>query len=151
MRFSVQVTERQMMARCFLLLFLLSNCVESYNPIFYPPAVNRRRQVSCCASQDEVLQKEYALLDCGGCSRLEKFGPIIVSRACPAAIWPPGLSRQEWDLAKLSFDVTRASIDKKPVQRGQWSGLDNIPSDWHVRFEAPGIVFNLAASENGQV
>ncbi len=140
--------------RLLLLLFLLSNFeVESYNYIIKHNILNRRYPVSytCCASQSEVPLNEYNLLDCGGGKRLEKFGPIIVSRACPSAIWPQGLSRQEWSLAKLSFDVTRTSIDKKPAQLGQWAGLDSLPDDWHVRFEAPGISFNLAASENGQV
>jgi hypothetical protein len=135
-----------------LLLFLLSGCkVESYNRNIQPTSVNRKHLVSCCASKNEVPFNDYTFLDCGGGKRLEKFGPVIVSRACPSAIWPPGLSRQEWDLAKLSFDLTRTSTDKKPAQRGQWDGLDNLPSDWHVRFETPEIQFNLAASENGQV
>ncbi len=136
----------------FLLLFLLNNC-ESYHHIVSLTAVDRRLSVSCSVSkfEDPYPLNDYQFLDCGGSKRLEKFGSIIVSRACPSAIWPPGLSRDEWSLAKLIFDVTRTNIDKKSAQRGQWTGLDNLPSNWNVRFETPGIEFNLAASENGQV
>jgi hypothetical protein len=100
----------------------------------------------CSASTPE---QRYSLLDCGNEKRLEQFGPVRVIRSCPIATWTPGLAAAEWKLAPIAFDTDLAVQGQK--KRGQWVGLDNVPANWEIFFENPGIRFTLAASENGQV
>jgi hypothetical protein len=144
----------------FLLPFYILLSLSSLSLSFHFNNVFDRRSVLQLFSCSGIPQTtphskpEYSLLDCGKGKRLEQFGPITITRSCPAAIWPCGLSSQEWGQAKVHFDTSQVSPGKdgkKNAQRGQWSGLEHIPADWHVSFETPGILFGLAASENGQV
>ena len=48
------------------------------------------------------IPDNYELLDSGG-RKLERFGPVILSRPCAQAVWEP--ARPElWDSASASFD-----------------------------------------------
>ena len=138
-----------------LVLLLVFYGVDSYNLAFYKKTVHKkfhslRSELSVGDGQSD--EPQYTFLDCGRGKRLERFGPILVSRSCPAAVWSTGLNAEEWSKAKLSFDTGRpaASGQKKTANRGQWSGLESLTEDWRVFFKAPGISFRLSASENGQ-
>ena len=49
------------------------------------------------------IPDDYELLDSGGGRKLERFGPVILSRPCAQAVWEP--ARPElWDSASASFD-----------------------------------------------
>jgi 23S rRNA (cytosine1962-C5)-methyltransferase len=49
------------------------------------------------------LPADYALLDCGGGEKLERFGPWVLRRPDPQAMWRPSLDAAAWDRADLSF------------------------------------------------
>lgn len=139
----------------FSLIILLNSAESFHNHLIKSPRISSRI-ILCSAAfnLDLPRESEYSYLDSGNCQRLEKFGPVIVCRSCPAATWASGLSHHEWGEASVIFDTSQSSTGhnvKKNLQRGQWTGIEHIPSDWRVRFDAPGIEFSLSASENGQV
>jgi 23S rRNA (cytosine1962-C5)-methyltransferase len=39
---------------------------------------------------------EYQLIDTGGFEKLERFGPYILSRPEPQAIWDKSMTEKEW-------------------------------------------------------
>lgn len=79
---------------------------------------------------------DYALLDCGGGRRLERFGGVLVSRPAPGAHWRRGLPDDAWNAAELSF-----------TKESGWRG--DAPADWTVRLG--GVTTGLRPAGAGQV
>jgi 23S rRNA (cytosine1962-C5)-methyltransferase len=83
-----------------------------------------------------MTDQEVELLDAGDGRRLDSFGPRIVDRPAPSALWPPRLPSADWSAADLRFD------------RGAgWAGSDLGP--WTV--EIDGLSIELRPTEAGQV
>ena len=53
---------------------------------------------------------DYSLIDCGGQEKLERFGPYILRRPEPQAIWAKQFEAKTWDSYDALF--TRSSQDK---------------------------------------
>lgn len=47
--------------------------------------------------------QDHALLDSGGAEKLERFGPVVLRRPDPQALWRPALPEAEWRRADLTF------------------------------------------------
>ncbi|MCF6284671.1 MAG: hypothetical protein L3K26_05745, partial [Candidatus Hydrogenedentes bacterium] len=45
----------------------------------------------------------YQLLDSGHAEKLERFGPFVLRRPDPQALWRPRLSLEEWGNADFAF------------------------------------------------
>ena len=80
---------------------------------------------------------DYALLDSGGARKLERFGPIVLDRPDPQALWRPRRARDEWERAHLVFEREddrggrwRVSRDAPEVARGADAGR----AEWTVGF-----------------
>ena len=69
---------------------------------------------------------EYALLDSGEGWKLERFGPRVVSRPDPQALWKRKLSQQEWKAADLVFEREQ----KSGGRGGRWRGTEEARKDW---------------------
>ena len=80
---------------------------------------------------------DHELIDTGAGEKLERFGPAVLRRPDPQALWLPRLAPQVWDAADLSFERDPASGGK----RGSWragpaaatAARGREPS-WSVRF-----------------
>lgn len=83
-----------------------------------------------------MSDESYAFLDCGDGRRLERLGGIVVDRPAPAATWRPGLTRERWTGADLTFSRERG-----------WQG--GTPEPWQVRLGA--AVMGLRPAGAGQV
>ncbi len=59
---------------------------------------------------------DYALLDSGAGEKLERFGPLVLRRPDPQALWRPHLGESSWAAADLSYERDEASGGK----RGSW-------------------------------
>ena len=46
---------------------------------------------------------DYALLDSGAGRKLERFGPIVVDRPEPQALWTPAATEREWRQARTRY------------------------------------------------
>ncbi len=72
---------------------------------------------------------DYRLLDSGGREKLERFGPYVVRRPEPQAIWDKSLSEAEWLSAGASFSRDSAGGDK-----GRWDLAPGMPGQWWVGY-----------------
>jgi len=94
------------------------------------------RSCSVFASDD------YELLDFGAGRKLERFGPYLLDRPCPAAD----------DAAPSSparFGDAVARYHRDDAQRGQWTCKSPIGEPWPVRFGP--LTMELKLTESGQL
>lgn len=86
--------------------------------------------------------EEYELIDTGGFQKLERFGPFILSRPEPQAIWDKSLSDQEWE--RQSHAIFRR--DRQSPERGDWQIKPDMRDPWYVSFRQKGLTlkFKLA-------
>ena len=59
--------------------------------------------------------KDYALVDSGGFEKLERFGPYLVARPEPQAIWNKSLTDSEWESRAEAY----FHKDKRGEERGE--------------------------------
>jgi 23S rRNA (cytosine1962-C5)-methyltransferase len=89
-------------------------------------------QISIIIVAMEILSTtgwdEYHLLDSGEGFRLEQFGPYILQRPDPQAIWKRKLGKTEWDKADAVFK--RTSDDK-----GIWEIKKSLPHQWLMKYK----------------
>lgn len=71
---------------------------------------------------------DYALLDCGGGRKLERFGKIIVDRPEPQALWRQKLGKPEWAKANAVFSASGEDDEK-----GKWRIDAPVPDAWPVK------------------
>lgn len=75
---------------------------------------------------------EYQLIDSGGFEKLERFGPYILSRPEPQAIWDKSMTEKEW--ADKSNAVFKR--DKNSQEKGQWVTKDEMPERWIMQYRS---------------
>ena len=96
-------------------------------------------------------EQQYALLDFGGGRKLERFGPYVLDRPCPAAetetlahyeLWPQSIAR-----------FVRSAADS-----GAWSPSHALPDAWTIEHQpwerdrqAPHLRFELRPTEFGHL
>ncbi|GAB3181627.1 class I SAM-dependent methyltransferase [Telluribacter humicola] len=73
---------------------------------------------------------DYELIDTGGFEKLERFGPYILTRPEPQAVWDKSLSEQEWD--NRSNAVFKR--DKGSQEKGQWLTKGDMPERWVFQY-----------------
>lgn len=87
----------------------------------------------------EVIRTEgppdYALLDSGGGRKLERFGPVIVDRPEPQALWSRQRGAEVWARAHGVFS---ASADDE--EKGKWRLDKPVPESWPVRIGGDVVV-----------
>jgi 23S rRNA (cytosine1962-C5)-methyltransferase len=74
---------------------------------------------------------DYALLDCGGFEKLERFGPYVLSRPEPQAVWPKTQSPAFWE-TQAQARFTRNS--GKDADSGDWALAKGMPQQWKIRY-----------------
>src|SRR5258707_10494353 len=82
---------------------------------------------------------DYALLDSGSGRKLERFGPVVVDRPEPQALWTPGLPRPEWEKASAVF----AGEDDE--EKGRWRTTKPVPESWPVTLRDVTMLCRLAS------
>jgi 23S rRNA (cytosine1962-C5)-methyltransferase len=68
---------------------------------------------------------QYQLLDFGDCRRLERFGPIVLDRPCPAAESVQLAAPRLWASAHARFQRVEA-------ERGEWIPRGDPPRNWTI-------------------
>ncbi|MBW3466657.1 class I SAM-dependent methyltransferase [Arthrospiribacter ruber] len=75
--------------------------------------------------------EDYELIDTGGFEKLERFGPYILSRPEPQAIWDKSMSESEWrKMAHAHF-----AKEKNNPEKGLWKELKRIPHNWQIQYQ----------------
>ncbi|MBS9523281.1 class I SAM-dependent methyltransferase [Litoribacter alkaliphilus] len=87
--------------------------------------------------------KDYELIDSGAFEKLERFGPYIISRPEPQAIWDRSMDEKEWrEKAHAHF-----AKEKNNPEKGQWKEFQKIPHKWQIDYNNPAglkLTLNLA-------
>ncbi len=73
-----------------------------------------------------IKQKEYELLDSGQGEKLERYGPYVLRRPDPEALWVKSKSNDFWEKAELKF--FRTGIKTK------WIVKEGTPKNWDISF-----------------
>lgn len=81
---------------------------------------------------------DYALLDSGEGRKLERFGPIVVDRPEPQALWTRRLAPAEWGRAHAVFS---ASGDDE--EKGKWRFDKPVPESWPVKVRDVTMICRL--------
>jgi 23S rRNA (cytosine1962-C5)-methyltransferase len=84
---------------------------------------------------------DYELIDTGRFRKLERFGPYILSRPEPQAIWDPSLDTTKWDeMAHATY--TRRKGDTRDLvddERGEWKRKPGMPEQWKISYSYEGM------------
>ncbi len=80
--------------------------------------------------------KDYQLLDSGRGEKLERFGPSVLRRPEPKALWDPSMPDAEWKKrAHVSF-VPGAGFGKAGKEdSGTWNRLRKMDDQWFITYK----------------
>lgn len=78
---------------------------------------------------------DYELLDCGNFEKLERFGPYVLARPEPQAVWDKSLTATQWkEKAHAVF-----SRDKGSQEKGHWQLQARMPERWTCTYATPTL------------
>ena len=79
--------------------------------------------------------KDYELLDSGAGEKLERFGPYVLSRPEPKALWDKSLPQAEWDRLSHTHFKPGAGFGKAGKEdSGTWERLHRMDDQWWIRY-----------------
>lgn len=85
----------------------------------------------------------YALLDSGSGRKLERYGPVIVDRPEPQALWTPALPAARWKAATAVF---RNASEREEDEGGQWDfAVKAPPETWPLEVEGVTVLSRFMA------
>lgn len=76
---------------------------------------------------------EYELIDSGNFEKLERFGPLILQRPEPQAVWKPQLSESEWGQMRSAHFIAQGS------HKGIWEKQGKLPEQWELNYAHKGL------------
>jgi 23S rRNA (cytosine1962-C5)-methyltransferase len=79
--------------------------------------------------------RDYELLDTGNFEKLERFGPYILARPEPQAVWDKSMTDREWsERSHATF-----KRDKNSQEKGQWVLDKKMPERWTMTYQTPAL------------
>ena len=107
------------------------------------------------------MWKDYELLDSGNGEKLERFGPYVLRRPEPKALWEPSMSEAEWrKLAHVAFvpgaglhpenrRLSGAPLTGKAGKEdsGTWNRLKRMEDQWQISYNGEPDPETHAASD----
>lgn len=79
---------------------------------------------------------DYRLLDSGAAEKLERFGPLVLRRPDPQALWSQRLARSEWERADLTFVRESDRGGRWEARRGAHPLAVAAEPEWKVSFRS---------------
>lgn len=73
--------------------------------------------------------QDYELMDTGDGERLERWGRFVLRRPDPQVIWPPSLSKKDWN--EIHGHYYRSSSGG-----GRWDFLKELPERWSISYRS---------------
>ena len=96
--------------------------------------------------------KDYELIDSGNFEKLERFGPFIMARPEPKALWDKSLSEGEWNKLIHTRFKTGAGFGKAGKEdSGTWERKKKMDDQWYIRYNGAqeGLNFSLRLGLSG--
>lgn len=79
--------------------------------------------------------KDYELIDSGNFEKLERFGPYIMIRPEPKALWDRHLSHDKWKQMAHTLFTQGAGFSKAGKEEsGVWNMLKRMPEQWVISY-----------------
>ena len=97
---------------------------------------------------------EYELLDSGDYEKMERFGPYVLIRPEPQALWPKQLNRGEWEKqahAKFERDNSKKSHRDSTNENGGWQLFKQMPKQWEMTYAPLGLKLKLSCTPKSQL
>ena len=89
--------------------------------------------------------KDYELLDSGNGEKLERFGPYVLIRPEPKALWEPSMGAAEWrKFAHVHFRPGAGFGKAGKEDSGTWDKLKAMDDQWYIKY--PGLQKGLEFS-----
>jgi 23S rRNA (cytosine1962-C5)-methyltransferase len=85
---------------------------------------------------------DYELLDSGNGLKLERYGPNLLIRPEPQAMWSPALGEETWGSAHATFQPAQEESG------GHWHMNRPMPPEWQMRYRALKFVARLTAGRH---
>ncbi len=83
-----------------------------------------------------VSWPDYQLVDCGNGQKLERFGPYLIIRPEPKALWTSSVPYREWtDRAHIRFAQGSGLGKVGKEDSGTWEKLKKVPDQWIIRYK----------------
>jgi 23S rRNA (cytosine1962-C5)-methyltransferase len=87
---------------------------------------------------------DYQLIDSGQFQKLEQFGPYILIRPEPKALWDKSLTESQWtQMANATFRRTRNIEAGDKEETGEWIKKKGMPEQWPVQYPLPGFTLQM--------
>jgi 23S rRNA (cytosine1962-C5)-methyltransferase len=89
---------------------------------------------------------DYELMDSGGYEKLERFGPYILRRPEPQAVWSKSLPEAQWkDSAHAYFKKEKGKQNSDGNERGEWLLMPGMVERWFIdyRYKEMALRFRL--------
>lgn len=98
---------------------------------------------------------DYELIDTGNREKLERFGPWILARPEPQAVWQKSMAEAEWEkLAHARYERIRGKQQGSAEgDRGHWTRKPKMPDQWTIRYAYKGLdlKFRLGLTAFGHI
>ncbi len=80
--------------------------------------------------------QDYALIDCGQGEKLERFGPYVLRRPEPHAVWARALPDRDWQRYQARYLPDGSHSDN-------WERKGNMPDHWSLRYQYQDMKLKL--------
>ena len=88
--------------------------------------------------------QDYELIDSGNFRKLERFGPYVMIRPEPKALWDPALPESEWRaMAHTEFKPGAGFGKAGKEDSGTWTSLRKMQEQWTIAYPPAGLRLRL--------
>ena len=88
--------------------------------------------------------QDYELIDSGNFRKLERFGPYVMIRPEPKALWDPALPESEWRaMAHTEFKPGAGFGKAGKEDSGTWTPLRKMQEQWTIAYPPAGLRLRL--------
>lgn len=88
--------------------------------------------------------KDYELIDSGDFEKLERFGPYVMIRPEPKALWHKSMSEEQWRAAAHTEFKPGAGFGKAGKEdSGSWTMLRKMQEQWTIGYPQVGFRLRL--------
>lgn len=94
------------------------------------------------------LWKDYELVDCGGGEKLERYGPYLMARPEPKALWDKSLPESKWNsMIHVRFRPGAGFGKAGKEDSGTWERLRGMEDQWQIVYNGTPDAETRAASD----
>lgn len=86
--------------------------------------------------------EDYELLDSGNGLKLERYGPNLLIRPEPQAMWSPALGEEVWSSAHATFEPTHEESG------GHWQMKRTMTPEWQMHYGSLKFIARLTAGRH---